>query len=65
MNEKDQAQLDAIESVLDLTGEDDWPLLHNTVRKYVAEGRLSKEAEAIYKNMVDKKLQERNPNANQ
>ena len=62
MNEKDQAQLDAIESVLDLTGEDDWPLLHNTVRKYVAEGRLSKEAEAIYKNIVDKKLQERKPN---
>ena len=61
MNEKDKAQLDAIESVLDLTGEDDWHLIHNTVREYVAEGLLSREAERIYKNMLDKKLQERKP----
>ena len=59
MTEDDKAQLAAIEQVLDLTHESDWHMMHATVRKYVAEGKLSPEGEQAYKALVDRKLDER------
>ena len=52
----DDAIIEALDNILGLTSESDWPLIHNTVRQYVAEGKLSKDGESRYKEMVDKKL---------
>lgn len=51
--------LAALEYLLDLTDESDWPLIHNTVRNDVAAGKLSAADERAYAAMVDKKLGER------
>ena len=59
MSMNDTDTLKALEQVLDLTDESDWHLVHNTVRKYVSEGKLSADGEKAYKEMVDKKLTER------
>lgn len=55
----DTDTLKALEQVLDLTDESDWHLIHDTVREYVAEGKLSVDGEQAYKEMVDKKINER------
>lgn len=51
--------LAALERLLDLTDESDWPLIHSTVRSDVAAGKLSAADERAYAAMVDKKLGER------
>lgn len=42
-----------------MTDESDWPLIHSTVRRDVAAGKLSAADEQAYAAMVDKKLGER------
>lgn len=49
----------ALEYLLDLTDEIDWPLIHSAVRNDVAAGKLSAADERAYAAMVDKKLGER------
>jgi len=55
---KDDENLIALKLVLSRTDERDWYLIHNTVRKYVAEGKLSEEGEKKYKDMVDEMIQQ-------
>jgi len=55
----DEEVLEALKTILDLTDESDWHLIHDTVRKYVAEGKFTKEGEAQYKAMVDKMADQR------
>lgn len=52
-------QLTALGRLLDLTDESDWHLIHNTVRRDVAMGKLSAADERAYAEMVDKRLGER------
>lgn len=52
-------RLTALEQLLDLTDESDWHLIHNTVRRDVAAGKISAADERAYAEMVDKKLSER------
>ena len=59
MTTADTDTIKALKQVLDLTDEDDWHLVHLTVRKYVAGGRISAETEQAYKAMVDKMRGER------
>ena len=55
MNER----LSALKYVLLMTDEDDWPLIHATVRNEVNNGEISKEEEQQYSQMVDDMLLER------
>lgn len=49
----------ALEQLLDLTDESDWPLVHMTVRGDVQAGKYGRAFEEAYKDLVDKKLSER------
>ena len=55
MNER----LSALKYILIMTDEDDWPLIHDTVRNEVRNGEISKEEEQQYRQMVDDMLLER------
>jgi hypothetical protein len=55
-------QLEALSNILDLTNEDDWHLVHATVRKDVAAGILSAASEQEYQAMVAEKLEARQRN---
>ena len=57
--DKEAENLIALKFILNLTDESDWHLIHNTARKYVAEGKLSKEGERKYKDMVNEMLKQR------
>ena len=59
MGKIDKLQLIAFETVLDMIGSDDFPLVHATVANRVASGVINKETEKAYCRMVDKKLKER------
>lgn len=48
--------IEALEYILNLTNQSDWYLLHNTVRTCVREGKITKDEEQIYKDIVDKKI---------
>ncbi len=62
MTDAENLALSALEQVLDLTDEADWPLIHATVRKDLAAGKYGREFEAAYVAMVDKKLAMRGAN---
>ena len=56
LTDDERMQLSALEQLLDMTGETDWHLFHNTVREKVAAGVLSREFEQWYATMVDRKV---------
>ena len=52
----DEEALMALGHILSMVDKSDFHLIHNTVRGYVAEGKLSKEGERAYAAMVDNLL---------
>src|SRR5690606_7795542 len=55
----EQEKMAALESLIDMTGEDDWYLFHDTVRDEASNGLVSPEFETTYKEMIDRKANER------
>jgi len=58
MTQNDKDQLAMIDAFLDLVDESDWHLTHDAVRKGVQSGKYSKQFEAAYAGLVDRKLAE-------
>jgi len=59
--EDDSKVLASLRYVLDMTDCSDWHLIHNTARKYVQDGILSKSGEIMYSEIVDNMLKVRFP----
>ncbi len=55
MKRTEQVKLRALTQLLDLTGQEDWHLVHATVREDVARGELSKTFEEAYSSLVKEK----------
>ncbi len=64
MKESEKQALLALDQLLDLTNEDDWPMIHTTVRFDVKNLKYGSEFEAAYKDLVSSKLKERVRNNN-
>lgn len=59
MKESEKQALLALDQLLDLTNEDDWPMIHDSVRDDVANLKYGSAFEAAYKDLVNSKLKER------
>lgn len=59
MKECEKQALIALDQLLDLTNENDWPMIHDAVRDDVANLKYGSAFEAAYKDLVNSKLKER------
>jgi len=56
LTEDEQTALAALDELLDLTCEVDWPLTHAVVRSDVDAGKFGSEFEAAYRALVNRKI---------
>ena len=59
LSEDEQKTLDSLNELLDMVDTEDWNLFHRAFARKVASGEYSKDLEQSYKQLVDKKLAER------